>query len=125
MAKEALYTKILSHEGENIECYNIYSFSEDDIFHMKVKCDFCDGTQCRCFKSIEDAIGFEGIVCSNRCFVLTYRGKNDFLDDIITAFELDIPLQTASNEVFDEIVSQLGDDFFEDCECSSGHTCPV
>ena len=55
----------------------------------------------------------------------SFYGEDDFLDEIIAAFELDVPLETASDEIINEIVSQLGDDFFDDCECPSGIACPT
>jgi len=125
MSKDKRYTKIFSYKGEDIECYGIYSYSEDTLFRMKVECDFCYKTQCRCFKSIEKAIAFEGIICSNRCFVLSYQGEDEALDEIIAGFELDIPLESVSDEIIDEIVSQMGDECFDDFECPMGEMCPV
>ncbi|MCK4668229.1 hypothetical protein KAU33_15870 [Candidatus Dependentiae bacterium] len=110
-------TKISSYKDQDIESFNIYSSDKDNLFRMKVKCEFCHKTQCRCFGSIEEAISFEGYVCSSRCFVLTCRGDDETLDKIIEEMDLKVPLESLDVSVFDEIVSEMQDEIFDDYEC--------
>ena len=123
MAHPPHLTKILYHEDEAIDFFNIFSSTKDKLFRMKVKCDYCDNTQCRCFKTIEDAIHFEGFVCSNRCFVLACRGEDETLDKIIDDMKLEVPLESLDDAVFEEIISGMGDELFDEYECPAGDIC--
>lgn len=119
------YIKILFHEGENIEFYGIYQGTKDGLFRMRVKCDYCDKVYCRCFETIEEAMGFEGFICSNRCFALSMRGDDEDLDALIEGMELgDIPLELLPDSVFDELVSGM-DDALDAYDCPMGDVCPV
>ena len=100
-------TKILNYKGEDIEFFNIFTSTKDDLFRMKVKCESCDRTQCRCFKSIEEAILFEGFICSNRCFVLVSHGDDEVLEKIIDDMELKVPLELLEMLYLEKLVMGL------------------
>ena len=119
------YIKILFHEGENIEFYGIYQGTKDTLFHMRVKCDFCDKVHCRCFETVEEAMDFEDFLCSNKCFVLSMQGDDEDLDALIEGMELgDTPLRSLPDSAFDELVSGM-DDTIDVYECPTGDVCPV
>jgi len=90
---------------------------------MRVECECCVNTQCRCFESIEEAMFFEGYICSNRCFVISSHGNDEFLDEIIDKMKLKVPLESLDDSVFDEIVSKMIDDVFDQYECPTGEPC--
>lgn len=120
------YIKILLHEGENIEFYRIYQGTKDALFRMRIKCDYCNKEQCRCFETVEKAVGFEGFLCSNKCFILSMQGNDETLDALIKAMELgNTPLESLPDIVYDNIVSEMMDCFDDEYEYSIGKSCPV
>lgn len=125
MPRPSHLTKITYCGDEYIWFLDIYSSTKDDLFRMKVKCDFCSETQCRCFKSIREAVRFEGFICSNRCFVLMNRGDNETLDKIIDDMKLKVPLESLDKSVFNDIVSGMEDELFNDYECAEGEMCEI
>ena len=125
MAITIRYIKILYHEGENIESHGIYQGVKDGLYHMRTNCAFCDKVQCRCFKTVSEALGFEGFICSNKCFVLSIQGNDDTLEALIEGMELgDTPLDSLPDAVYDELVSGM-DDALDDYDYPMGESCPV
>lgn len=119
------YIKMLFYEGENIEHYGIYQGVKDGLYRMRVECDHCDKVQCRCFETIDEAIAFEGFICSNKCFVLSMHGEDDALDALIEGMELgNTPLDSLNKAVYDELVSDMEDEL-ENYDCPMGESCPV
>lgn len=123
MPHPSYLTKVLYYKDEYIGFFNIYSSDKDNLFRMKVKCECCPKTQCRCFGSIEEAMSFEGYVCSSRCFVLICRGDDETLDKIIEEMDLEVPLESLDDSVFEEIVSGMQDEIFDEYECPAGEPC--
>ena len=117
---------MLFYEGENIEHYGIYQGVRDKLYRMRVECNHCDKVQCRCFETIKEAMGFEGFICSNKCFVLSMQGEDDTLDELIEGMELgDTPLDSLEDAVYDELVSGIEETFDDEYECPMGEPCPV
>lgn len=125
MVHSARFAKMSCYDNGDITSYKIYWDTEDRNYRMRVKCDNCPEEQCRCFEDIEDAMFFEGYLCSERCFVLALQGEDEHLDEIVLGMNLTIPLKDAPDSVIEEILLLFYNNDTDNCEMSVGEMCPI